>query len=361
VLISPSPEPIYSHDGKRLNTREVRTRKKLEDQRHDLILEATKLNPEYRPPTDYKAPNRKIEDKVFIPQEHHPETNFVGLLIGPRGNTLKQLERESNTKIMIRGKGATKEGKFGRFGLPQPGEDEELHALITGSSPEVVKLAVDKIKAIIQSGIDVPGNENEIKKMQLMQLAELNGTFKPIDVLRCNNCGSSEHRTWQCSEQMNITSSIICTRCGGGGHIAQDCKVNMSAAPPPTAEKAKMDSEYLSLMKELGEKIPDHMQAAAAGDKAGVGVGTRVPPPPALMGGHNPGGLLVPDPHFHPAPPQPGGPWMFHPPHPGHFMHPGGPHMMMHPVPWGMHPVGPDGMPLMQGPIGPPPPPPPGS
>jgi splicing factor 1 len=81
---SPSPEPIYSHDGKRLNTREVRTRKKLEDQRHDLILEATKLNPEYRPPTDYKAPNRKIEDKVFIPQEHHPETNFVGLLIGPR-------------------------------------------------------------------------------------------------------------------------------------------------------------------------------------------------------------------------------------------------------------------------------------
>ena len=173
---------------------------------------------------------------------------------------------QSNTKIMIRGKGATKEGKFGRFGLPQPGEDEELHALITGQAPEAVKIAVDKvsfdmcsttcsttcwtiwsedtsiirtpfaaeslcpsllyhviitsswkigpgprlghivrefpwrqywtslvtwdalflvqIKAIIQSGIDVPGNENEIKKMQLMQLAELNGTFKPIDVLR---------------------------------------------------------------------------------------------------------------------------------------------------------------------------------
>lgn len=27
---------------------------------------------------------KKFEDKVFIPQEHHPETNFVGLLIGPR-------------------------------------------------------------------------------------------------------------------------------------------------------------------------------------------------------------------------------------------------------------------------------------
>ena len=31
-----------------------------------------------------RPPNRKFEDKVFIPQEHHPETNFVGLLIGPR-------------------------------------------------------------------------------------------------------------------------------------------------------------------------------------------------------------------------------------------------------------------------------------
>ena len=51
---SPSPEPIYSHDGKRLNTREVRTRKRLEDRRHDLIQEAITLNPEYRPPTDYK-------------------------------------------------------------------------------------------------------------------------------------------------------------------------------------------------------------------------------------------------------------------------------------------------------------------
>ena len=46
---------------------------------------------------------------------------------------------------MIRGKGATKEGKLGRAGLPQPGEDEPLHALITGNTPEAVKTAVDKV------------------------------------------------------------------------------------------------------------------------------------------------------------------------------------------------------------------------
>jgi len=41
-----------------------------------------------------------------------------------------------------------------------------------------------QIKSIIQSGIDVPGNDNDLKKLQLQQLAELNGTFKPVDVLK---------------------------------------------------------------------------------------------------------------------------------------------------------------------------------
>ncbi len=41
-----------------------------------------------------------------------------------------------------------------------------------------------QIKSIIQSGIDVPGNDNDLKKLQLQQLAELNGTFKPLDLLR---------------------------------------------------------------------------------------------------------------------------------------------------------------------------------
>ena len=37
--------------------------------------------------------------------------NFIGLIIGPRGNTLKKMERETGAKIMIRGKGSVKEGK----------------------------------------------------------------------------------------------------------------------------------------------------------------------------------------------------------------------------------------------------------
>jgi len=51
---SPSPEPIYSSDGKRLNTREFRYRKRLEEQRHQLIVKMQAVNPEFKPPADYK-------------------------------------------------------------------------------------------------------------------------------------------------------------------------------------------------------------------------------------------------------------------------------------------------------------------
>lgn len=51
---SPSPEPIYSSDGKRLNTREFRTRRRLEEDRHNLVLKMQQINPEFKPPVDYK-------------------------------------------------------------------------------------------------------------------------------------------------------------------------------------------------------------------------------------------------------------------------------------------------------------------
>lgn len=221
---SPSPEPIYSSDGKRLNTREYRTRKRLEEDRHQLIERMRKLNPEFKPPMDYKPPVIRVSDKVMIPQEDHPDINFVGLLIGPRGNTLKSLERESGAKIIIRGKGSVKEGKVSRKeGAPLPGEDEPLHAYITANNPEAVKKAVDKINEIIRQGVEVPEGENDLRRMQLRELALLNGTLRENDIPRCTNCGASDHKSWLCPDKPNVTNNIVCLSCGGAGHIARDC------------------------------------------------------------------------------------------------------------------------------------------
>nr|CAD7403674.1 unnamed protein product [Timema poppensis] len=256
---SPSPEPIYSSDGKRLNTREYRTRKHLEEDRHHLIQEMLRLNPDFKPPADYKPPIIRVSDKVMIPQDDHPDINFVGLLIGPRGNTLKSMERETGAKIIIRGKGSVKEGKVGRKdGQPLPGEDEPLHAYVTANNPEAVKKAVDRIKEIIRQGVEVPEGQNDLRRMQLRELALLNGTLRENEGPRCTNCGASDHKSWMCPDKPNVTNNIVCSSCGGAGHIARDCRQKRpgSSGSAGGGDKNKIDEEYMSLMAELGEGPP---------------------------------------------------------------------------------------------------------
>lgn len=83
-----------------------------------------------QPPSDYRAPEKKISDKVYIPQDEHPHIGFMGLLIGPRGNTLKKIQKETGCKVMIRGKGTEKEGKGRNSRMPQQGDGEGMHAII---------------------------------------------------------------------------------------------------------------------------------------------------------------------------------------------------------------------------------------
>ncbi|CAL8075313.1 unnamed protein product [Calicophoron daubneyi] len=280
---SPSPEPIYSSDGKRLNTREYRTRKKMEDDRHSLIQQMIELNPDYKPPSEYKPPQNRITDKVFIPQEDHPDINFVGLLIGPRGNTLKALEKETGAKVIIRGKGSVKEGKVGRRdGLPMPGEDEPLHAFISAPIAEAVEKAVRKINEIIRQGIEVPESQNDLRRAQLRELALLNGTLREHE-------GLMKLRA-MAEAQTIATNKIQCGICGGAGHLSQDCKANLSAlgymdqlnANP--SERAKMDSEYSALMAELGVgggSNPFH-SGLGRGMRPQASRPPRQPPPPGV-------------------------------------------------------------------------------
>lgn len=72
---SPSPPPQYDNHGRRVNTREFRYRKKLEDERHKLIEKAMKTIPNYHPPQDYRRPT-KTQEKVYVPVNDYPEINF---------------------------------------------------------------------------------------------------------------------------------------------------------------------------------------------------------------------------------------------------------------------------------------------
>ena len=93
----------YIYVGKRVNTREVRMRESYTKERIQIIEELLKLNPTFQAPVDFIK--SKPVRRIYIPKQLNPMYNYIGLIIGPRGNTQKQLEQQTNTKISIRGRG----------------------------------------------------------------------------------------------------------------------------------------------------------------------------------------------------------------------------------------------------------------
>jgi len=105
----------------------------------------------------------------------------------------------------------------------------------------------------------------------------------------CQNCGNVGHRKYDCPEQKNYTANIICRLCGQAGHMARDCiqrrggmpPQNGPGGPPPPSTTPQFDSDYASLMAELGEK-PSANGGPANGQGAwGAGggpIGANVPP-----------------------------------------------------------------------------------
>ncbi|KAI6712960.1 hypothetical protein JHW43_004519 [Diplocarpon mali] len=269
---SPSPPPQYDNFGRRVNTREYRYRKRLEDERHKLIEKAMKVIPNYHPPQDYRRPT-KTQEKVYVPVNDYPEINF-----------------KSQAKIAIRGKGSVKEGKGRSDAAHTSNQEEDLHCLIMADTEEKVNKAKKLIHNIIETAASIPEGQNELKRNQLRELAALNGTLRDDENQACQNCGQIGHRKYDCPEQRNFTANIICRVCGNAGHMARDCPDRQRGAnwrndgpgAPPAAGVGRIgagdavDREYESLMQELSG-------APASGDapkriESGAAAGFDQPP-----------------------------------------------------------------------------------
>lgn len=245
---SPSPEPVYDNLGIRINTREYRARERLNKERQEIISQILKKNPSFKPPADYRPP--KVQKKLYIPMKEYPGYNFIGLIIGPRGNTQKRMERETGAKIVIRGKGSVKEGRLQqkRDLKPDPSENEDLHVLVEAETQEAVDAAAGMVEKLLQPVDEVL---NEHKRQQLRELAALNGTIR--DEEYCRLCGEPGHRQFACpSRTSTFKSDVLCKICGDGGHPTIDCPVKGSTGK-------KMDDEYQNFLAELGGTVPESL------------------------------------------------------------------------------------------------------
>uniref|UniRef100_I3JL99 KH RNA binding domain containing, signal transduction associated 3 n=1 Tax=Oreochromis niloticus TaxID=8128 RepID=I3JL99_ORENI len=124
--------------------------------------------------------NMKLGQKVLIPVKQFPKFNFVGKLLGPRGNSLKRLQEDTLTKMSILGKGSMRD-KEKEEELRQSGEakyhhlNEDLHVLIEIFAPPAEAYArmghaLEEIKKFL-----IPDYNDEIRQAQLQELTYLNG------------------------------------------------------------------------------------------------------------------------------------------------------------------------------------------
>ncbi|XP_028159899.1 KH domain-containing, RNA-binding, signal transduction-associated protein 2-like isoform X4 [Ostrinia furnacalis] len=51
----------------------------------------------------------KVTVKVLVPIKEHPQFNFVGKLLGPKGNTMKQMQEETMCKMAVLGRGSIRD------------------------------------------------------------------------------------------------------------------------------------------------------------------------------------------------------------------------------------------------------------
>mmetsp|Transcript_4245 Transcript_4245/g.12967 ORF Transcript_4245/g.12967 Transcript_4245/m.12967 type:complete len:404 (+) Transcript_4245:78-1289(+) len=237
---SPSPPPEYDRDGKRTNTRDQRVRHRLLVERQRLIEAAREENPLFRPPPDFKSMSLKHHRKLFIPLKDYPNYNFIGLIIGPRGMTQKQMERDTGAKISIRGRGSSTRGRMNS----QPGDDEELHVMITADT----RAQLQKASALVEKLLTpIDETKNLHKQLQLRTLAQINGT------LRDNMWGENEEVT------AGYAANVRCAICNDPSHVTSDCTQagKPGARPTPGASAAPaLDDEYSKFLSSIGETAP---------------------------------------------------------------------------------------------------------
>lgn len=63
--------------------------------RSPFTLHTTSSHPSLTFTFTLAPPRKRYEEKIYIPERMYPGYNFMGLIIGPRGNTQKRMEKET--------------------------------------------------------------------------------------------------------------------------------------------------------------------------------------------------------------------------------------------------------------------------
>lgn len=221
----PSPVQEYDSQGNRINTRELRIKTEMVAEWKRLIEYAQANIEGFIPPPEFKPEKRIV--RLRIPLDKYPEYNFMGVIIGPRGQTQKRIGTLTGCQISIRGKNSNAKGRKD----VQTDEEARMdqHVYICGETETQVELAVQMITPLLDPTSD---QHEEVRRQGLAQLATVTGIGGGVvSEVRCSLCSCPGHMAFECPDAKAINShltarklNIQCEICGDKGHVTMDCK-----------------------------------------------------------------------------------------------------------------------------------------
>lgn len=151
---------------------------------HDRFAGAQGLNVDWQ--TAPIVPSSPIVKRILrldIPKDAYPNFNFVGRLLGPRGNSLKRVEATTGCRVFIRGKGSIKDPDKEELLRGRPGYEhlhDPLHILIEAELPaNILDIRLRQAQEIIEELLKpVDESQDFYKRQQLRELAMLNSNFR---------------------------------------------------------------------------------------------------------------------------------------------------------------------------------------
>ncbi|KAF9608519.1 hypothetical protein IFM89_009885 [Coptis chinensis] len=135
------------------------------------------------PPGFQNSPVLKKVIRLDVPVDKFPNFNFVGRLLGPRGNSLKRVEATTQCRVYIRGRGSVKDSVKEEKLRDKPGYEhlnEPLHVLVEAEFPaDLIEPRLNQAIAILEDLLKpVDESLDHYKKQQLRELAMINGTLR---------------------------------------------------------------------------------------------------------------------------------------------------------------------------------------
>ncbi|KAI5701478.1 hypothetical protein M8J75_010038 [Diaphorina citri] len=125
-----------------------------------------------------------VKVKVLVPVKEHPRFNFVGKLLGPKGNSLRRLQEETMTKMSILGKGSmrdrSKEEELRKEGDPKNAHlVEDLHVQVSALAPPAeaharIAYALSELRKYI-----IPDVNDEIRQEQFREMGYVHHEPRP--------------------------------------------------------------------------------------------------------------------------------------------------------------------------------------